>query len=205
MDALAVTSITNFILASELFFLAGLMAKTPKARFSAAWFWAAAMFALASSALIGGIDHGFVEPVGLPRYVIQRPNWIVLGVATFCMLLSTARQFFPPRWLRTVLVIGTIQLVVYSVAVLLVDDFRIAIVNYAPVLLLLLLMSVRGLQGGSGSWQMVVGIVVLLAATVVQALTVDIFSPLDGDGLYHVTAMGAALLLYWGGQRLERA
>jgi hypothetical protein len=205
MDTLAITSITNFILAGELFFLAGLMVKTPKARFSAAWFWAAAMFALASSALIGGIDHGFIEPADLPRYLIQRPNWIVLGVATFCTLLVTARQFFPPRWLRTVLVIGAIQLVAYTVAVLLVDDFRIAIANYAPVLLLLLLMSVRGLRSGSGSWPMVVGIVVLLGATAVQALSVDVFSPLDGDGLYHLIAMVAALLLYRGGQRLDRA
>ena len=70
MGTLAITSITNFILASELFFLAGLMVKTPKARFSAAWFWSGAMFGLASSALIGGIDHGFVEPAGLSRYFI---------------------------------------------------------------------------------------------------------------------------------------
>ena len=39
MNALAITSITNFVLASEVFFLAGLSAQKPKARFSAAWFW----------------------------------------------------------------------------------------------------------------------------------------------------------------------
>ena len=158
MEALAITSITNFILASELFFLAGLMVKTPKARFSAAWFWSGAMFALASSALIGGIDHGFVEPAGLSRYFIQRPNWIVVGAATFCMLLATARQFFPPRWQRPALILGTIEFIVFAIAVLLVGDFRIVIVNYVPVMLLLLLMSVRGLKDGTGSWQMIAGV-----------------------------------------------
>jgi len=67
--------------------------------------------------------------------------------------------------------------------VLLVNDFRIAVLNCAPVLPLLRLMSVRGLRSDSGSWQMVVGIAVLLAATAVQAMSVDLVSPLDGDGL----------------------
>lgn len=203
MGTLAITSITNFILASELFFLAGLMVKTPKARFSAAWFWGGAMFALASSALIGGIDHGFVEPAGLSRYLIQRPNWIVVGAATFCMLLATARQFFPPRWQRPALVLGTVQFMVYAIAVLLVEDFRIVILNYVPVMLLLLLMSVRGLKHGTGSWQMVVGILVLLTASAVQALGVNAFSPLDHDGLYHAISMVGVLFMYLGGQRLK--
>ncbi|MCJ7709523.1 MAG: hypothetical protein MUQ32_01705 [Chloroflexi bacterium] len=190
-------------MASEIFFLAGLMVKTPKARFSAAWFWGGAMFALASSALIGGIDHGFVEPAGLSRYFIQRPNWIVAGVATFCMLLATARQFFPPRWQRTALILGAIQLIVYVIAVLLIGDFRLVILNYAPVLLLLLLMSVLGLKHGAGSWQMVVGILVLLAASAVQVLGVDMFNPLDRNGLYHAISMVGVLFMYWGGQRLK--
>ena len=67
MDTLAVTSITNFILASEIFFLAGLQLAAPKARFSAAWFWGGAMFALGTSALLGGIDHGFIEAAGRSR------------------------------------------------------------------------------------------------------------------------------------------
>jgi hypothetical protein len=203
VSTLAITAITNFILAAELFFLAGMMVKTPKSRFSAAWFWGGAMLALATSALLGGIDHGFVESAGLSREPIQRPNWIVLGVATFCVLLATARQFFPPGWQRPALVVATVQLVVYAVAVLVIGDFSVAILNYAPVVLLLLAMSVRGLKDGTGSWQMVVGILVLLAASAAQALRVDALSPLDHDGLYHVIFIVGAPFLYLGGQRLK--
>jgi Family of unknown function (DUF6962) len=205
MDTLALTSITNFVLAAELFFLAGLMVKTPKVRCSAAWFWGGAMVALASSALLGGIDHGFVEPAGLSRYLIQRPNWIVVGVATFCMLMATARQFFPSRWQRPVLIVGLVQLGLYTVAVLLVEDFRVVIVNYLPVMLLLLALSILGLRRGTGSWQMIAGIVVLLAASAIQGLGVDVPGPLDQDGLYHLVSMAGVLFMYWGGQRLERA
>jgi hypothetical protein len=99
--------------------------------------------------------------------------------------------------------LGTIQLVVYAFAVLRVGDFRIVILNYAPVMLLLLLMSVRGLKRGTGSWQMVVGVLVLLAASAVQALDVDVFNPLDQNGLYHAISFVGVLFMYWGGQRLK--
>jgi len=205
MDTLAITSITNFILASELFFLAGMMIRTPKARFSPAWYWGGAMLALATSALIGGIDHGFVEPAGLSRYLIQRPNWIVVGIATFCLLMATARQFLAPRWQAPMLVVGVIQLAVYVVAVLLIGDFRVVILDYVPVMILLLVLSIRGLRDGTGSWPMIAGVVLLLAASVVQALGVDTFSPLDRSGLYHVISMVGVVFMYLGGQRLRAA
>jgi multisubunit Na+/H+ antiporter MnhF subunit len=203
MDTLAITSVTNFFLAGELFFLAGLMVRTPMARFSAAWFWAGAMLALAMSALIGGIDHGFVEPAGLSRYWVQRPNWIVVGVVTLCMLLATSRQFLAPRWHRHVLALGTIQLIVYTMLVLQVEDFRIVIANYLPVMLILLVLSIRGTRYGGGSWQMVTGILLLVAASIVQVLRVAVFSPLSADGLYHLISMAGVVFMYWGGQRLK--
>jgi hypothetical protein len=203
MDTLAVTSITNFVLAGEIFFLAGLTIGTPKASFSAAWFWGGAMFALASSALLGGIDHGFVEPAGLSRYLIQRADWIVLGLATACMLLATARQFLGPRWQRPVLVVGAIQLAAYVVAVLSVGDFRVVILDYVPVMLLLLALSVRGTRDGTGSWQMILGILVLLMASAAQVLGVDPPGVLDQNGLYHVVAMIGVVFMYLGGRRLS--
>ena len=70
-------------------------------------------------------------------------------------------------------------------------------------MLLLLLVSVRGLKHGTGSWQMVVSVFVLLAASEVQALGVNVFSPLDHDGLYHAISMVGVVFMYWGGQRLK--
>ncbi len=203
MDTLAITSITNFVLAGELFLFAGMMVKTPKARASAAWFWAGAMLALATSALLGGIDHGFVEPAGLDRFWIQRPNWIVVGMAMACLLLATARQFFPERRLAPLLPLGLVVLAAYVGAVLLVGDFTVVIVASLSGLLLLLALSIRGLPDGSGSWQMVTGVSLLIAASAIQFLGVDVLSPLDHDGLYHVVAMVGVPFLYAGGQRLR--
>lgn len=52
---------------------------------------------------------------------------------------------------------------------------------------------------------MVIGIIVVLVATVVQVLEVDALEPLSGDGFYHVIAMAGVPFLYRGGQRLLRS
>src|SRR5450759_95609 len=102
MTAQAITSITDLLLAAEGFFLAGRMTRTPKERFSAAWYSCCVLLLPGVTALLGGIDHGFFEPANMPRYLIQRSDWIVLGGVTFCLLMTTARQFFPPNVQRVV-------------------------------------------------------------------------------------------------------
>ena len=64
MTILAVTSITNILLASLVFFLAGRMSRIPKARFSAAWYFTGVLLLLGVAALIGAVDHGSFESAG---------------------------------------------------------------------------------------------------------------------------------------------
>ncbi len=205
MNGVTITSITNFMLASEVFFVAGMLVQLPKARFSAAWFWAAALSLLGLAALLGGIDHGFFEGAGLSRYFIQSADWIVLGLMTFCMLMTVATQFFSRKAQRFFLIFGMIQFAVNTIVVLLIDSFLDVILNYAPVMILLLAMNMIGLKKGTGSWQLIVGILILFTASAVQALGIDWFSPLDRNGLYHLTTMLGVIFLYLGGLRLQNA
>lgn len=203
MTALAVTAITNFLLACEAFFLAGLLVHRRSARFSAAWFWGGMMTLLGLSALLGGIDHGFFEAEGLPRYGIQRSNWLVIGGVTFFLLMTTAMQFFGRRARKILTIAGIVQGVVYAGAVLAIEDFAVVIVNYVPVLVLMLVMNVVGLKNRTGSWPMIAGIVILFVASAIQAAGVDVFDPLRASGLYHVVSMVALVFLYRGGLRLR--
>jgi hypothetical protein len=91
MTALAITAITDFLLASEAFFLAGRLSSTPKDRFSAAWYFSGVLLLLGVAALLGGIDHGFFQPANLPRYVsgrrwrIRLPSrWPPSAAQTWC-------------------------------------------------------------------------------------------------------------------------
>jgi hypothetical protein len=202
VNAIAITSITNFMLAGEVLFLAGMLVQRPKSRFSAAWFFSGMMALLGLGALLGGIDHGFFEGAGLSRYPIERSNWLVLGAMTFFLLMTISRQFFARRVQRMFLIFGIVQFTVNAIVVLLVDSFLDVIFNYAPVIIFLLVMNFVNLKKGTGSWPMIMGILILCGASGIQALGIDIFSPLNRNGLYHLVTMAGVVFLYLGGRRL---
>ena len=203
MTAQAITSITGLLLAAEAFFFAGMMSGTPRVRYAAAWYFSGVLLLLGVAALLGGIDHGFFEPANMPRYLIQRSDWIVLGGVTFCLLMTTAKQFFPPAVQRVVLFAALVQFAADTAAALLVDSLLVVILSYAPVMLLLLVMSFIGLRSGRGSPQMVAGILILFAGSGIQAAGLDVFRPLDRNGLYHLLSMVGVAFLYFGGTQLR--
>lgn len=209
MTALQVSALTDFILAALAFFCAGALAARPAQVRSAAWYWRGAMFFLALAALLGGTDHGFVEPAGLSRAPIQRATWLVLGLMTAAVLLTLGAQFLGPARQRLVRGLAAVQLVAYLVGVVVVDSFLVVVVNYLPVILALLAFNLhalwrsRGGAEGPGQATIALGIGVLLLASTVQALRIDAFSPLDHDALYHLISMPGVVLLYLGGRRLK--
>jgi hypothetical protein len=203
MNALMITAITDLVLAGEVFFLAGMLARNPKERFSAAWFWSWSMTLLGLAALLGGIDHGLIEPQGMPRFLIQRSTWIVLGATTFLILMTAAAQGFPRRFFPYFVLAGIIQLMVNTAAGLLMDSFLVVSLNYMPVMVLWLGMNFAGLKKGSGSSDMIAGILILFLGTIIQAMQVDMLSPLDHNGLYHLISMAGMVFLYRGGRHLR--
>ena len=98
---------------------------------------------------------------------------------------------------------GCFSLSVYTLLVLRIDDFLVVILNYVPVMVLLLVMNLIGLKNGTGSWVMIAGILILFAASAIQELGVDVFSPLDRNGLYHLISMAGVLLVFLGGKHFK--
>jgi hypothetical protein len=203
--ALAVTSITNFLLACEAFFVSGLFVAYPKTVRSAAWFWQWTLLLLATTALLGGIDHGFFEVFGqIPiRKVIEHTNWLLIGGLTLAVFLTTMHQFVRPAWHKYLYVLAGLQFSAYVIVSVLVDNFLVVMLNYAPVMLWLLVCNLRGLKQGSGTWMMSLGILVGFIASGLQAAGVDVFSPFDRNSLYHFGMMVAVVFFYQGGKRLK--
>jgi hypothetical protein len=201
MKALEVTAMTNFIAAGEAFFAAGfLLGRTPFGA-SAAFFWGLTILFLAAGFLFGGLDHGFFEAKGNTRgrMIMQKVTWICAGIMTFFTLLTALYQFAPLEWHLPVILLGLVQLLAFCFFAIRTHHFRVVIVNYAPILLILLVLNIIGLPSGSGSGFIIIGILISIAASVLQALGVDRFSPFDRNGLYHVVLMAAVAFLFIGG------
>jgi hypothetical protein len=203
---LELTAITNFLWASELFLFAGLLLGQRWPHDSAAFLWALVMLAMGVSAFIGGIDHGFFEPKGesASLVVVQKATWIAIGGLTVLIVLTAARQFAPPAWFRCFVGLGLAHLAFFVIAALHARTFAVVVINYAPVIVALLVLNVAGTRHGSGSWQMTLGVALSAVATAAQALGVDMLSPIDRNGLYHIILMVAAVFLFLGGFRLKR-
>ena len=203
IEALAVTALTNFLLASQTFLLCGMHLQRAKARFSASWHWGYALLALGIAALLGGIDHGFIEPAGLPRDWIRELTWLALGFATFFLVQTANREFLHGRLRKALSVVAWVQLLAFSAAVLVVETFLLVVLNYAPAMLLLMLLHIAHYRRERGSPEMIAGIGLLIVASAVQALQISPAAWLSGDGLYHLIAMPAVFLMYLGGCKLK--
>jgi hypothetical protein len=198
MKAWEVTSMTNFMLAGEAFLAAGFLLGRAPLHASAASFWALAMLFLAASMLVGGLDHGFFEQKGdtRDRMIMQKITWVCGGIMTFFTLLTTRYQFASGGLRVTFIIVGLVQLVIFCFLAVRIHNFLVVIINYTPILIVLLILNTIGISAGSGSWYMIVGILISIAASAFQALAVDIFAPVDRNGLYHIVMMAAVIFLF---------
>jgi hypothetical protein len=202
-DARILTALTDFLMAGEALCFAVVLARRPKQRSSAVWHWTGAMSMLCLGALLGGLDHGYFEARALPHFAIQRASWLVVGVMTYFVLMATATQFFLRKTVRVTRIAGLAQLAVYAGAVLTLDTYLVVVLNYAPVILVWLLMHSRGIRLGTGSWEMAGGTAVMFVATAIQVSGYDGLAPLDHDGLYHLVSMIGIAGLFAGARHLS--
>ncbi|MBP7604992.1 MAG: hypothetical protein KBA15_13755 [Spirochaetes bacterium] len=206
MTPLALTAITNFLWAGQAFFLAGILFGGMDEFAGPYGVWAVALALMGLGALLGGIDHGFFEPMGREtrgRVVMQKLSWIVAGAMTFSIILVCALRFFEGTLRDVIIAIGAVQLCVFLVFIFLTDKFLVVVINYAPVMLLFLGLNIYGLSSGTGSVNLVAGLIIAFIASAVQVAKVNIFHPLNWNGLYHLIMMIATLFLYMGGLDLR--
>ena len=163
MKPVELTAITNFILAAEVYFLAGRYFEVQKQIDSPAWWWNIVIFMLGTTALIGGVDHGFFEISGHPsRNLITKLNWSILGLLTFAIVMTVARQYSDGNMQKIIMVVGLVQLMVYLTFVFRSYPFLIVIINNLPIMLVLLIINIIGLLNGKGSVEIVIGVIVLI-------------------------------------------
>lgn len=205
MTDLALSSLTDVILACELFFLAGLAFRSTVEVGSPAWLWALYLAVSGTATALGAIDHGFFEPIQHPgNPAMKFVTRATLALAAFLLLVTTARQFLSPLWTRIIDVAGLVVLAATIWVNWVSDDLLAVAASNAVGMLFALVLHGLNLRTGRGSLMMCVGIVLSVAAS---SLVFSGGNGILGLGLFgtmHVALMPAALALYLGGLELRR-
>lgn len=204
MTDLAVSALTNAILAAEIFFLAGLSFRVGLERWSAAWLFALYLAFIGLANLLGTIDHGFLEPIEHPANIpVRTATRSVIALATFTLLMCTARQFFGPLGTRIALGAGLVGLVATVWVMVTEDNFLVLVAGNFVVMVLTLGLHLWGLRRGSGSLMLCAGIVASIAASLIIPFGGDGWGPLGLYGTFHIALLGASFILYLGGRELK--
>lgn len=204
LSELALSALTDVILASIQAFAAGLLFRPGLRSTSAGGLWAWTMTLIAVVFLVGAIDHGFFEPVDHPLHpVLMSVNRALVAVVSFLMVAVAAVRFLGPRARRVALAAAAVVNGTVAILVFLSDNFFIVIAGYSTALLVLLALNVAGLRRGTGSPAMIAGIVITFVAS---ALPLTGYAGIAGLGIYatyHLALMPAVVAFYFAGRALD--
>lgn len=204
LSELALSALTDVILASIQAFAAGLLFRPGLQRGSPAWLWAWTMTAIAAAFLIGAVDHGFYEPVGHPLHpLLMSVNRAIVAIVAFLMIAVAALRFLGPNGRKVALVVGGAGNLVVAVLVFFSDNFFIVIGSYSVALLFLLVLNLAGLRNGKGSVAMIAGIIITFAASAIPLIGYEGIGGLGIYATYHVALMPAVLAFYLAGRALD--
>jgi hypothetical protein len=174
--------------------------------------WLLVFFASVSAASVcGGTVHGFFpDSQSVGSAILWPATLLALGVSALSAWVMGAKLLFSIRVARWVLVAAVIQFVLYSVVVVRFGaaDFRIAIMDYFPAILFLLiaLFLEYWRERRASLLLAAAGLVLTLVAALLQQLGVGIHPVyFNHNAFYHVLQAAALLLFFLGGRRMVRA
>jgi hypothetical protein len=200
------TVATNAVLAVLAFVFAVRLAFQSAADGSAAGgCFAAAMSATGFAAIIGALAHG-TDPArdAALRARFWRGALYMTGLIGAASVASVA--FFAARGnTRTaILAFAAIKLVVFMHRVTRQPEFRIAAADYGSALAILLVGAAYETlrRGASGMTWLILGVLVSLAAGIVQGRRLALHRHFNHNDLYHVIQMAALYAFYRGGAQL---
>jgi len=196
------TAITDYILFIECMILGALLLRHGIAgRQMSVCLWGMAFIATAIAAVAGGSFHGLAPVI---TEILKKRLW---KITVYSIAISTAFMFCGtvyssvPLWLRPwFLGAAFIQFVICMWVVSRNDEFRYLVYNYAPVMLIVLILQIinRYHYHGPGSGWIVSGILVSFAAAAIQQTSWKLHENFNHNDIYHTIQMVAMYLLYRG-------
>lgn len=198
------TVLTDLLLTGWCGYLGGRL--LIRARDRAPRWWGVAFCASAVAALSGGLWHGLAPQLAAPLAALlwSLTLWAI-GVASAGFLVAAAHATLPPRPARWLILVAGGKLLFYLFWSAGRDDFLPALLDYAPTLLLVLLLFAwryRSERAAAAPW-VGAGILTAFLAAAVQAARLAPHPSFNHNDLYHLLQLLAFWLLYRGGLRLR--
>lgn len=167
--------------------------------------WAGALLASALAAAAGGTFHGF-RPVLASEVsgALWKVTVLSVGVGSLCLLSAAAVAVLSGAPRRLLVALALVKFAIYAAWMTTHDAFLYVIADYAPALLIVLLLFAFDWfrsRPPAAPW-IVGGILVSFAAAGIQAAGIAPHPHFNHNDLYHVVQMGAFYLLYRGGMLL---
>src|SRR5688572_22477012 len=162
--------------------------------------------AVALASYAGGTFHGFQHALSLrAAAILWRATTINMGMASFLLLAAAFSAAFSGQDRRWLIAAAFLKLAIYVAWMLGHDEFRFVIYDYGSTLaILLLLIAAERTHGVHGHRAYIAsGILVSIAAAVVQQSGIRLHQHFNHNDLMHVVQMGGMWLFYKGGARLR--
>lgn len=196
---LQLVSITDFVLALLCIFLSGILYGKSKS-FSMSNYSAKLIlfiFFVGMAAFMGGLDHGFFQPID-QRFIPTTLTYLFIAFATFFLFTSTIQTFFSIKIGKILSIIAYLQLTFFIVISFYMHNFIIVVANYSPILLLFFILNTIHIKANKANKYFVATCITIILATLVQTFGLQVSTFLNGDTLYHLIAMIAYVIYYFG-------
>ncbi|HVR38736.1 MAG TPA: hypothetical protein VMU84_06545 [Thermoanaerobaculia bacterium] len=195
------TALTDAILAAWTLLLAIALFRHANGR-KPVVLWAWAFVALTVSSLDGVAYHGYRMRFGFTVIVLL---WkivpVATGIATLCLGAAAAIAWLAPRARRVAITLLVLEFVACLIAAALSNDFLVVVIDYAPVMIAILIGSIAHWSERAARF-IAAGVVVSFIAAGVQISSLQI-GRFDHNDIFHVIQMIAMYLLYRGGAQLR--
>jgi hypothetical protein len=185
------TLVTDYLLAAVTAWLGFLLFKNRESQRCRLW-WALAFAALAAGAFLGGTWHGFVQ-----SELLWVATLVAVGVASCAMLIGSALATLGGAPRNIVLGLAGGKLVFYLAWLAVRTDFVVVIFDSGISFALVAALHLWRFNG----W-ILSGVLVSVAAALVQASGFALHRHFNHNDLYHVIQIAATVLLYRGARRL---
>jgi hypothetical protein len=183
------TLLTDYLLAAVSAWLAWrLRGRAPRARH---W-WSVAFAALALGAFLGGTWHGLLQSA-----LLWKAALLAVGVASFAMVAGSAFATVPGRVRDAVLWIAGAKLVFYWWWMLGHDEFIYVVLDTG-----IAFAAVAAMHLWRWNVWLVAGVIVSVAAALVQASGFALHPHFNHNDLYHVIQIAAMVLFHRGARTL---